>query len=191
MKLIAGLGNPGRKYLGSRHNVGYEVLGRLAGKYGASDPIDRFKGELVEAQLESEKTLLLCPTTYMNLSGASVLAARDFYKLELDDILVVCDDFNLDLGQLRIRGKGSSGGQKGLEDIIRRLGSDEFARLRLGIGAPPPRWQVSDYVLSKFRKDEEEEITLAYEQAAVAAVDWATKGLAYCMNQHNAKKKSS
>ena len=191
MKLIAGLGNPGRKYLATRHNVGFETLKRLAERHGTSSPVDKFQGELVEGVIEGEKALLLCPTTYMNLSGASVLAARDFYKLELADILVICDDFNLDLGQLRIRGKGSAGGQNGLKDIIRRLGSEEFARLRIGIGEPPARWVVSDYVLSKFRGKEEEEIALAYEQAADAARDWAVEGLEYCMNQHNSRKKSS
>lgn len=191
MKLIAGLGNPGRKYLDTRHNVGYEVVKRLARRHGTTSPTDKFQGELVEGMIKAEKVLLLCPTTYMNLSGGSVLAARDFYKLELTDILVICDDFNLDLGQLRIRGKGSAGGQNGLKDIIRRLGSDEFARLRIGIDAPPPRWVVSDYVLSKFRDTEEEEITLVYEEAADAAYDWATQGLEYCMNQHNSRKKSS
>ena len=136
----------------------------------------------------SEKTLLLCPTTYMNLSGASVLAARDFYKLPLEDILIICDDLNLALGQLRIRGKGSSGGQNGLKDIAKRLGSEEFARLRIGIGAPPERWVVSDYVLSKFRSDETEEMAVAYEDATAAARDWAVEGLGACMNRHNGKK---
>jgi PTH1 family peptidyl-tRNA hydrolase len=191
MKLIVGLGNPGRKYQNTRHNVGYVVLQRLAKKYGTTSPTDKFQGELVEANVEGEKALLLCPTTYMNLSGASVLAARDFYKLPPADMLIVCDDLNLELGQLRIRGKGSSGGQNGLKDIAKRLASEEFPRLRIGIGAPPPRWQVSDYVLSKFRGKEEEEIAIVYEEAALAATDWALQGLEYCMNHHNTRKKSS
>lgn len=191
MKLIVGLGNPGRKYLYTRHNVGYEVLQRVAKSFGTSSSVERFQGDLVEGMIGSEKLLLLCPTTYMNLSGASVLAARDFYKVPLEDILIVCDDLNLDLGQLRIRGKGSSGGQNGLKDIAHRLGSEEFARLRLGIGSPPGRWDAKDYVLSKFRGDEEELIAVAFEQAVLAVRDWAIHGLAYCMNQYNTRKKSS
>src|SRR5262245_16373112 len=115
MKLVVGLGNPGRKYEGTRHNVGFMVFTELARKYGHSRPKAAFQGEIVEATLESQKSLLLCPHTLMNLSGGSVLAARDFYKIEPEDLLVVSDDLNLPLGKLRFRSSGSSGGQKGLE----------------------------------------------------------------------------
>ena len=109
---------------------------------------------MVEADLEGEKALLLTPWTYMNLSGASVLAARDFYKIPDEDLLVVCDDLNLPVAKLRIRAGGSSGGQKGLEDIIRRLGTRRVSRLRIGIGSPPEGWDWADYVLSKFTREE-------------------------------------
>src|SRR5215467_13737474 len=137
MKLVVGLGNPGRKYEGTRHNVGFRVIEELARKYARGKAKTAFAGEVIEADLENDKALLLCPHTLMNLSGTSVLAARDFYKIPHGDLLIVCDDFNLPLGKLRFRPSGSSGGQKGLEDIIRRLGTDEVPRLRIGIGSPP------------------------------------------------------
>ncbi len=134
----------------------------------------------------AEKVLLLTPLTYMNVSGSSVLAARDFFKIDNQDLLIICDDFALPLAKLRMRGKGSSGGQKGLDDVIRRLGTDEVPRLRVGIGAPPPGRDVAGYVLSKFSKDEQFEIQTALPRAATAAADWVKLGLEQCMNQYNA-----
>ena len=128
----------------------------------------------------------MCPITYMNRSGASVLAARDFYKLELSDLLIVCDDFSLPLAKIRVRAKGSSGGQKGLEDVIRRLGSNEFSRLRIGVGSPPEQWDVADYVLSKFTTKEHDEVDTVIKQAADAAACWVREGIDKCMNQYNA-----
>jgi PTH1 family peptidyl-tRNA hydrolase len=186
MKIIVGLGNPGPKYAGTRHNVGFEVLGRLARKHFAGPVKNKFQGEIAEAEIGGEKTLLLSPLTYMNLSGASVLAARDFYKVELSDILVICDDFNLPLARLRFRASGSAGGQKGLDDILRRLGSQAIPRLRIGIGAPPPGWEVANYVLSKFTKDEQPVMDEAYDRAVEATAVWVTKGIADCMNKYNA-----
>jgi len=187
MKLIVGLGNPGAKYQGTRHNVGFEVLGLLAKEFAAgAAPRARFQGEVLELAVRGHKSLLLTPLTYMNLSGASVLAARDFYKIENQDLLVVCDDFNLPLAKLRFRGNGSAGGQKGLEDVIRRLGSDEIPRLRIGIGQPPPGRDVTGYVLGKFPPDEQAEITAAVARAAQATADWVELGLKHCMNVYNA-----
>ena len=119
MKLVVGLGNPGTQYAGTRHNVGFEVLRVLVEKYGKASPRARFQGETVEAKIGDEKVLLLTPLTFMNLSGGSVLAARDFYKIENENLLIVCDDFALPLAKLRFRAKGTSGGQKGLEDARR------------------------------------------------------------------------
>jgi PTH1 family peptidyl-tRNA hydrolase len=185
MKLIVGLGNPGRKYVGTRHNVGWEVLAVLQQRLAAGKPRARFQGEVVEAAWEGERVLLLCPLTYMNGSGASVLAARDFYKLETNELIVVCDDFNLPLAKLRFRAKGSAGGQKGLQDVIRRLGTDQFARLRIGVGSPPPEWDVAAYVLSKFTKDERAEVDEAVKAATDGLSDWIRHGVEYCMNQYN------
>ena len=111
---------------------------------------------------------------------------RDFYKLELSDLLIVCDDFSLPLAKIRIRAKGSSGGQKGLEDVIRRVGSNEFSLLRIGIGAPPGQWDVADYVLSKFATEERDEVDTAIKRAADAAEDWMREGIDKCMSQYNA-----
>ena len=185
MKLIVGLGNPGRRYGATRHNVGFQIVSRLAHKYGTASPKSRFHGELVEAQIQGQRVLLLCPDTFMNNSGQSVLAARDFYKIDHQQILVVCDDFNLPLAKLRLRKKGSSGGQKGLQDVISRLGDEEFARLRVGIGSPPAGWQVENYVLSKFNETERSEIENAFDNASQAVVTWVAEGIDSCMNQFN------
>ena len=185
MKLVVGLGNPGRKYEHTRHNVGFRVAAELARKYGQTKPRQAFQGEIVEAVLDSQKALLLCPHTLMNASGASVLAARDFYKIAENDLLVVSDDFNLPLGKLRFRAGGSSGGQKGLEDIIRRLGTDAVPRLRIGIGPVPPQRDAADFVLGKFTKEEAGTIDEAVWRAADAIVVWASEGLQACTNRYN------
>src|SRR5262245_27422045 len=135
MKLVVGLGNPGRKYVGTRHNIGFAVLDELRRRGGSLRPRAAFEAEVVEFHLAGVKTLLAWPQTFMNLSGSSVLGLRDFYKLPNEDLLIVCDDLNLPLGKLRLRGSGSSGGQKGLDDILRRLSSDAVPRLRIGIGS--------------------------------------------------------
>ena len=185
MKLVVGLGNPGRKYHGTRHNVGFEVLARLAERLGAGRPKAAFQGEATTTELAGHKVLLLWPQTYMNLSGGSVLAARDFYKIIDDDLLLICDDINLPLAKLRFRAEGSAGGQKGLDDVIRRLGTQNIARLRIGVGAPPDRMDAADYVLSKFRKDEWPLAEEAIERAADAVGAWVEHGVKYCMNQYN------
>ena len=185
MKLVGGLGNPGRKYAGTRHNLGYEVAAELARRHATARPRERFRGEAVEADLQGVRALLLTPTTYMNLSGASVLEARDFYKLADSDLLVVCDDLSLPVGKLRFRASGSSGGQKGLEDIIRRLGTDRFPRLRIGIGSPPPGWDAADYVLGRFSDEDKTVVREALQRAADGAVLWAAEGVQTCMNRYN------
>ncbi len=185
MKLVVGLGNPGRKYQLTRHNIGYITAGELARRFGTSRARVRFSGETVEADLEGQKALLLTPTTFMNRSGASVLAARDFFKIPHEDILVVCDDLNLPLAKLRVRAEGSAGGQKGLEDIIRRLGTEALARLRIGIGGAPEGREWADYVLSRFREDEIPLMEQAVARAAEAVAVWARQGVQTCMNQYN------
>jgi PTH1 family peptidyl-tRNA hydrolase len=186
MKLIVGLGNPGRKYAATRHNIGFEVLAKLANRFAAEKPKARFDGELTEILMDSQRVLLLWPLTYMNSSGSSVQPARDFYKVTNEELLIVCDDVSLPTGKLRLRAKGSSGGQNGLKDIIRRLGTEEFARLRIGIGPLPPQWDMADYVLSKFGKDEEPAVGIAVQAAAEAAEDWVRHGIATAMNKYNA-----
>jgi peptidyl-tRNA hydrolase, PTH1 family len=185
MKLVVGLGNPGRKYDGTRHNLGYAVLAALVKKHPSSRPKAKFHGELIETDLDGEKVLLLGPLTYMNRSGLSVRAARDFYGIADEELLVVCDDLNLPLGKLRFRSGGSAGGQKGLEDIIRQLGNEDFPRLRIGIGTPPEGWDAANYVLARFPGDQRAEIEEAIQRAADAVAGWVHQGLAYCMNHYN------
>ncbi|MCA9262229.1 MAG: aminoacyl-tRNA hydrolase [Planctomycetales bacterium] len=187
MKLIVGLGNPGPKYKETRHNVGFDVVAMLADRAGAGKPRKKFQGLLDEVVIGAERTLLLRPETYMNLSGDSVQVVRGFYRIADEDILVVCDDFNLPLGQLRLRSSGSSGGQKGLGDIIKKLGTERISRLRLGIGTPPEGWVVADYVLSRFTPEEASTMRETVARAADAATDWLRQGIDYCMNQYNSR----
>jgi peptidyl-tRNA hydrolase, PTH1 family len=185
MKLVVGLGNPGRRYQETRHNLGYLILGEVGRRFGTSSPRSCFHGEAVEANLGGQKALLLSPTTFMNLSGVSVQEAKSFYKISDEELLVVCDDLSLPLGKLRFRARGSSGGHKGLEDIIGRLGTEEFARLRAGIDAVPEGWQGADYVLSKFARQELPVVEECVWRAADAVVDWAREGVEFCMNHYN------
>ena len=185
MKLVVGLGNPGRRYEGTRHNVGFAVLAELARKFASSRPKAKFHAEVVEADLDGNRALLLSPLTYMNNSGLSVQAAKSFYKIPEGDLLVVCDDLNLPVAKLRFRAKGSAGGQKGLDDITRRLATENFSRLRIGIGSPPENWDWADYVLSKFSKREIPDVEEAVGRAADAVAVWVREGAESCMNQYN------
>lgn len=184
-KIIVGLGNPGPKYDGTRHNVGFLVLAELKRRHATGRLKNRFQGEFIDAVLGGQKLLLLCPSTFMNRSGNSVGASKEFYRLRPEDILVVCDDLNLSTGRLRCRAKGSAGGQKGLQNIIDRLKTQEFARLRIGIGSPPPGWDASGYVLGKFSKDERSLVEETVIKAADAAEIWFREGVVNCMNRYN------
>jgi len=186
MKMVVGLGNPGRKYAETRHNIGFALVEELARRHRGRFPRAQFQGETIEILIEGEKVLLLRPLTYYNRSGESTVLARDFFKLENSELLVVCDDFNLPLGKLRIRTKGSSGGSNGLADIIQRFGSDEFPRLRIGTGPVPPSWDPADFVLSRFQADEQPIVTDAVRRAAEAVEAWSRYGIHKCMNQFNA-----
>ena len=185
MKIIAGLGNPGRKYNGTRHNIGWEVLAELARRHGTSKPKVRFRGETVDAMIGTEAVLLLCPITFMNASGESLLPAKNYYRLENQDLLVICDDLNLPVAKLRFRSQGSSGGQKGLQDIIKKLDTTEFSRLRIGIGEVPAERNAASYVLGKFPSEEQDLIQQAIHTAADAVADWTQHGIDYSMNHYN------
>jgi PTH1 family peptidyl-tRNA hydrolase len=184
MKLIVGLGNPGRKYQGTRHNVGFDVLNELSRRHGSGGRKTKFQGELQDAELEGQRAILLWPQTYMNLSGTSVGQTRSFYGVAEHDLLVVCDDFNLPLAKLRFRSGGTSGGNNGLADVIRVVGT-EFSRLRVGVGPLPERFNAADFVLSRFGKHEGAEIEVAIALAADAVVLWAQQGVEHCMNKYN------
>lgn len=183
---MVGLGNPGRKYDQTRHNVGFMVAQQLIAEKNGSLPTTKFDGEFSEVLFGGEKLLVLCPHTFMNASGQSVRKAFDFYRFDLDDLLVVCDDLNLATGRIRLRRSGSAGGQKGIADVIRHLGSDRWARLKIGIDRPPARWQVTDYVLGKFDSEEKETIALAVSRACDAIAVWVTSGITEAMNRYNA-----
>jgi peptidyl-tRNA hydrolase, PTH1 family len=185
MKMVIGLGNPGPKYQQTRHNVGFETLFELARRFQGGQSKNQFDAETVEIRIGNEKILLLAPQTYMNLSGRSVRKAIDFYKLPLTDIIIVVDDMNLPPGKLRVRGTGSSGGQKGLQNTIEHLGTSDFSRLRIGIGRPPGKMDAADYVVGKFRKDEIENIKMAIMESADGIEVWAREGLEMAMNKVN------
>lgn len=185
MKMIVGLGNPGQKYVGTRHNIGFEVLGQFARKHFASKPKAKFESEYSELQLGEQKILLLCPLTYMNLSGQGVSQAASFFRIEPTEILVVCDDFNLEINRLRFRPSGSAGGQNGLKDIIQRLGSQDFSRLRVGIGPVPGRWNPADFVLGKFSEEEVQQMRRVIDRCVDGLEDWIREGIGFCMNHYN------
>jgi PTH1 family peptidyl-tRNA hydrolase len=185
MKLVAGLGNPGRAYDGTRHNIGFDVLEVLSKRAGGPGRRARFQGEFSQATIRGCPVLLLWPLTWMNLSGASVLAAKDFYKIDNADILVLCDDFQLPTDTIRLRGSGSSGGQKGLSDILARLGSNAVPRLRIGVGPLPAGWTSADFVLGKFTKAERPEVAALVERAADAVEEWVGAGIESAMNRFN------
>ena len=185
MKLVVGLGNPGPKYLRTRHNVGFVVAAKVAISSAAGRPKVRFEGEFAEGSWAGQRVGLLCPQTYMNASGRSVRKAVDFYKLDPADVLVVCDDLNLAAGRIRLRPGGSAGGQKGLADIIRQLGSDAIPRLRVGVGRPPAGWDPADYVLGRFSGDEEAEMERVTARASDACLVWVAEGVEQAMNRYN------
>jgi PTH1 family peptidyl-tRNA hydrolase len=185
MKLIVGLGNPGRRYEKTRHNVGFEVLNVVAQRNAAEAAKEKFSGLVAGATVAGQQVLLLWPQTLMNRSGQSVAAAVGFYQLPLEELLVVCDDFNLPLGKLRFRSQGSAGGQNGLDDIIRGLGTEEFARLRVGIGPVPESWDPADYVLGRFKPSERPTIDEKILDAAEAVECWVAEGIKVGMNRFN------
>ena len=185
MKIIAGIGNPGEKYAETRHNIGFMVVDRLATEYGLSGWKRRFHALAAEGPAGGARLLLLKPETYVNESGRSLRAAADWCRVAPQDIMVVCDDFNLAVGRLRVRGKGGSGGHHGLESITTHLATDEYARLRLGIGGEAERCD-RDFVLSRFSTEERVKVDEAIGRAVRALAVWLESGLARCQNEFNA-----
>jgi PTH1 family peptidyl-tRNA hydrolase len=184
MKIVVGLGNPGPKYAGTRHNVGFEVIDYLAAAPDCGPFRAKFHSLVSDWKVAGEPVLLVKPDTFMNLSGRAVRAVVDFYKLAPADVLVVSDDFNLPLGKLRARSKGSHGGQNGLRDIQQQLGTDEYPRLRVGVGQPGPGEAV-DFVLSRFKPGERKAVEQAVSKAADAVVVWVRQGIEAAMNRAN------
>jgi PTH1 family peptidyl-tRNA hydrolase len=188
MRLVVGLGNPGIKYRRTRHNIGFLILSELVLRYSGCVAKSRFHGDFISTRdKKGEPVFLLCPTTYMNNSGLSVSEAVRFYKIPLEDVLIVCDDFNLPFAKLRFRGEGSGGGQKGLTNILQTLGTEKIPRLRFGIGEPPAKINAADYVLMNFTEKEHPELMIALREAADATQYWIDYGITEAMNKYNGK----
>lgn len=189
MYIIVGLGNPGREYVNSRHNVGFAALDLLADQYRISVDTRKFKGLIGKGVIEGQKVILVKPQTYMNLSGECVREVMEYFKVPSEDVLVIYDDINLDVGQLRIRAKGSAGGHNGIKNIIAQTGTDVFPRIRIGVGAKPPKMDLADYVLGHFTGEDAVNIKEGYESAAKAAPMILEGRLGDAMTQFNSKKK--
>jgi PTH1 family peptidyl-tRNA hydrolase len=187
MKLIVGIGNPGVDYDRTRHNVGFEVIDRLARRLAPGEPArSRFNGSTIEVIGDEEKILLLKPLTYVNRTGESLSEAVRFYKLNpAEELLVVVDDVALPCGSIRLRTEGGSGGHHGLENIASHLGSATWSRLRIGIDAPRPGQPLEKHVLERFRPDEQDTIDAACDRAAEAAACWINEGATRTMNEFN------
>jgi PTH1 family peptidyl-tRNA hydrolase len=189
--LIIGLGNPGREYRTSRHNIGFMLLDRLAERLGASFSRLESKALVTKAELNASRLVLAKPQTYMNLSGGAVSSLARFYKIDLSGLLVVCDDIDLPFGMLRLRPGGGSAGQKGMQSIIDSLGTQDFPRLRLGVSRPPGRMDAADYVLQNFSKEETSFLPAILDRGVEAVLTFAQSGLAEAMNRYNAPEQGN
>ena len=188
MYIVAGLGNPTKKYEHTRHKIGFDVIDFLAKQYNISMNMAKFKGICGMGLIEGTKVLLLKPQTFMNLSGNSVGEAVDFYKADTEDeLIVIYDDIDLAPGNLRIRKKGSAGGHNGMKDIIAHLGTQEFLRIRVGVGAKPEGWELADHVLSHFSTEERELVEEAVRNGADAVKMMVQGQVDAAMNQYNKK----
>jgi len=183
VKCIIGLGNPGKKYANTKHNLGFNVVAKIAEKLRVTAQKEKFKALFAKTVYKGESVILMQPLTYMNKSGLSVREVVNFYNLDLEDIMIIYDDKDFDIGQIRIRKKGSAGGHNGVQSIIDALGSSEFPRMRIGIGSPEHD-QIS-YVLSKFDEDEQETIDKVIDIASDAAIYSISNTLDNTMNKYN------
>jgi len=182
---VVGLGNPGSKYKDTRHNVGFNTIDCLAQRNNTKISKIKFKALYGETQIGKEKVLLIKPQTYMNRSGESVMEVCNFYKLPVEKIIVIVDDIDISFGSLRIRAKGSAGSHNGMKSIIYQLQSDDFPRVRIGVGKPIEGQDLADYVLSGFNKEERVIIDEAIERAAKAVEKIITEGINSAMNEYN------
>ena len=189
MKLIFGLGNPGKEYETTRHNMGFMTLDKLADKYGISIRNGQLKGLSGSGAIEGQKVMLIKPQTYMNNSGECVRAYMDYYKVEPEDVIIIYDDIDLDPGQLRIKTKGTAGSHNGMKSVILHIGGTEFPRVRIGVGAKPEGWDLADYVLSDMKKDNE--TAAGIERAVDAVRDILSSGIDAAMNKYNQKQNAT
>ena len=189
MYLIAGLGNPGREYDNTRHNAGFASIDRLAEKNHISIDMKKFQALCGTGYIGGQKVLLLKPQTYMNLSGESLRAACDFFKIDPEqELIVIYDDISLAPGQLRIRAKGSAGGHNGIKSIISHLGTQVFLRVKVGVGEKPQGWDLADYVLGHFSKEEQQVMQESFDRAADAAAALLSEEVQQVMNEYNTHK---
>ncbi len=186
MYIIAGLGNPGRRYVGTRHNIGFDAIDAIASKNNIKFNKNKFKADLGEGIIGGERVILVKPQTFMNLSGESLRPLRDFYKIPDGNIIVIYDDISLPLGKLRLRGKGSAGGHNGMKSIIYQLGTDVFPRIKIGVGAPPDAdYDLADYVLGKFSKDEADVLVKTVVRASEAVENIIRNGVENTASKFN------
>lgn len=187
MYIIVGLGNPTREYAATRHNIGYDVVTRISDDYNISLDMKKHRSLCGRGSIGGEKVVLVQPLTYMNLSGEAVRELKDYYKVTNDKIIIIYDDISLDVGQLRIRVKGSAGGHNGIKSIISHLGTDEFTRIKVGVGDKPKGWDLADYVLGRFTKEEEESVRDVLLRASKACACIIEENVETAMNQYNKK----
>ncbi|MEA4816620.1 MAG: aminoacyl-tRNA hydrolase [Lachnospiraceae bacterium] len=185
MYIIVGLGNPGKEYEKTKHNTGFRVIDKLAEDYNINTGKFKFRAFMGEGNIKGSKVMLVKPQTFMNLSGESIISYLDFYKTESEKFILVYDDASLPLGAVRIRREGSAGGHNGVKSVINHLGKDVFTRVKVGVGEKPSGWDLADYVLSKFSKDEEPLILLGIDKAAFAVSLIITEGVDSAMNKTN------
>lgn len=189
MYIIVGLGNPDKQYQGTRHNVGFDVIDTIADKYNITMDIKKHRAFVGKGIIEGQKVILAKPQTYMNLSGESVRSLVDFYKVDPEvEVLIIYDDVSLDVGQLRIRKKGSAGGHNGIKSIISHLGTNVFPRIKVGVGEKPKEYDLADYVLGKFSKAEQELMRDGYKDATDAVALIVQDNMDKAMNDYNKKK---
>ncbi|WP_078393327.1 aminoacyl-tRNA hydrolase [Shouchella patagoniensis] len=185
MKLVVGLGNPGKKYERTRHNIGFDIIEHCSEALNISLDKQKFKGIYGEQTINGEKVILLKPLTYMNLSGESVRPLMDYFKINLEDLVVIYDDLDLPTGKIRLRQKGSAGGHNGIKSLISHLGTQEFNRIRVGVGRPLNGEPVVNYVLSGYRKEELENVEEAIKKTSDAVRAWLEKPFLEVMNDFN------
>lgn len=189
MKLVIGLGNPGQRYDGTRHNVGFDVIDRILDKHQLKMTDQKFRADYTVARIHGEKCLFVKPFTYMNLSGEALLPLMSYYGVGMEDILVVYDDMDLEPGRIRLRQVGSSGGHNGMKSIIEMLGDTAFNRIKVGVGRPQGGWKVVDHVLAPFQTDERIEVERAIDESVLAIEDWLSgQTFLEVMNTYNRKK---
>ncbi|MDD5828979.1 MAG: aminoacyl-tRNA hydrolase [Lachnospira sp.] len=185
MYIIAGLGNPGLQYMGTRHNAGFSVIEELADKHNISIDTAKHKGMIGKGVIDGQKVILVKPMTYMNNSGECIREVMDYYKVDIDDLIVIFDDISLVPGKLRIRAKGSAGGHNGIKSIIAHLGSDGFKRVKFGVGDKPKGWDLADWVLGKFPSEEFEALREGNKKACEAVECIMSEGIESAMNKYN------